>query len=92
MTEKNKPEAQQDENQIIAERRAKLAKLREEGAAYPNDFTREDLAARLLESGSSLKEVADVLRHRSLNERAFGCYLGAIVNASRRRRWASKKH
>jgi len=25
------------------------------------------MASRLLESGSSLKEVADVLRHRSLN-------------------------
>jgi site-specific recombinase XerD len=28
---------------------------------------RHTMASRLLESGSSLKEVADVLRHRSLN-------------------------
>ena len=28
-----------DENQIIAERRAKLARLREAGPAFPNDFT-----------------------------------------------------
>ena len=28
----------QDENSIIAERRAKLAALREAGVAYPNDF------------------------------------------------------
>ena len=28
-----------DENQIIAERRAKLAKLRQGGVAFPNDFT-----------------------------------------------------
>jgi len=37
----------QDENQIIAERRAKLAELRKRGAAFPNDFTREHLAADL---------------------------------------------
>src|SRR5438477_3662596 len=37
----------QDENQIIAERRAKLARLREAGIAFPNDFRRKDLAAEL---------------------------------------------
>ncbi len=37
----------QDENQIIAERRAKLAELRRHGAAFPNDFAREHLAADL---------------------------------------------
>ena len=37
----------QDENQIIAERRAKLAALRAAGAAYPNDFRRDALAAEL---------------------------------------------
>jgi lysyl-tRNA synthetase, class II len=36
-----------DENQIIAERRAKLAALRVEGQAYPNDFRRDALAADL---------------------------------------------
>ena len=36
-----------DENQIIAERRAKLAKLRESGNAFPNDFRREHFAADL---------------------------------------------
>ena len=35
-----------DENHLIAERRAKLAKLRERGAAFPNDFRRNALAAR----------------------------------------------
>ena len=39
--------APQDENQIIAERRAKLARLREAGVAFPNDFRRKDLAAEL---------------------------------------------
>jgi lysyl-tRNA synthetase class 2 len=38
---------QQDENQIIAERRAKLAGLRKHGIAFPNDFHREHLAADL---------------------------------------------
>jgi len=36
-----------DENQIIAERRAKLAALRAKGQAYPNDFRRDALAADL---------------------------------------------
>ncbi len=36
-----------DENQIIAERRAKLAELRKGGIAFPNDFNREHLAADL---------------------------------------------
>jgi lysyl-tRNA synthetase class 2 len=36
-----------DENQVILERRAKLAKLREAGNAFPNDFRRRDLAAGL---------------------------------------------
>lgn len=33
----------EEENHIIAERRAKLAKWRETGHAYPNDFVRKDL-------------------------------------------------
>ena len=40
-------EPPQDENQIFAERRAKLATLREKGPAYPNDFRRKDLAGDL---------------------------------------------
>ena len=34
-----------DENHLIAERRAKLAALREQGIAFPNDFRRDDYAA-----------------------------------------------
>src|SRR4029077_5847228 len=34
-----------DENHLIAERRAKLARLRERGVAFPNDFRRDALAA-----------------------------------------------
>ena len=36
-----------DENQIIAERRAKLAALRSAGPAFPNDFNRTHLATEL---------------------------------------------
>ena len=42
-----RPQAPQDENQVIAERRAKLKALRERGQAYPNDFRRGALAAEL---------------------------------------------
>jgi lysyl-tRNA synthetase class 2 len=36
-----------DENRLIAERRAKLARLREQGIAFPNDFRRDALAGEL---------------------------------------------
>ncbi len=39
--------APQDENQIIAERRGKLAALRAAGQAYPNDFRRDALVGDL---------------------------------------------
>ncbi len=42
-------EAAAEENHIIAERRAKLAHLRETGVAYPNDFVRTDLFGDLRE-------------------------------------------
>ncbi|MCL2830975.1 MAG: lysine--tRNA ligase [Betaproteobacteria bacterium] len=37
----------QDENHVIAERRAKLAEWRQEGHAWPNDFSRQNTASRL---------------------------------------------
>ncbi len=39
--------APQDENHLMAERRAKLAEWRESGRAYPNDFSRENTAGKL---------------------------------------------
>ncbi len=45
MTDSTAPPS--DENQIIAERRGKLAALRAKGQAYPNDFRRDALAADL---------------------------------------------
>ena len=51
MSDKNDPAPAaampQDENQIIAERRAKLTAIRKHGQAYPNDFRRDALAAEL---------------------------------------------
>ena len=44
------PKPPEDENQVIAERRAKLKALRERGQAYPNDFRRDALAADLHEA------------------------------------------
>lgn len=53
-TEQSKPgsapiaaEAPVDENQIIAERRAKLTRIREQGVAFPNDFVPSHRAAPL---------------------------------------------
>ena len=43
----NEDQKPQDENQLIAERRAKLAEWRASGTAYPNDFQRENTAAKL---------------------------------------------
>ncbi len=46
MSEENQVEAQ-DENKLIAERRAKLATIRENGIAFPNDFRRNVVAGEL---------------------------------------------
>jgi lysyl-tRNA synthetase class 2 len=49
-----------DENHLIAERRAKLAKMRERGIAFPNDFRRNALAGDLLTAyGSKSAEQLD---------------------------------
>ncbi len=40
---------EQDENHIIAERRAKLAEWRATGTAYPNDFERENISGKIIE-------------------------------------------
>ncbi len=43
----SKPNAPQDENSLIAERRAKLSAIREKGNPFPNDFRRENTCAAL---------------------------------------------
>ena len=46
-----------DDNKLIAERRAKLAKLREAGNAFPNDFRRTAMAGDLqTQFGAETKE------------------------------------
>ena len=61
---------QQDENKLIAERRAKLSGIREQAdannsSAFPNDFRRKDLAADLqAQYGEELKEALEILDHQ----------------------------
>jgi lysyl-tRNA synthetase, class II len=45
--------SEDDDNHLIAERRAKLARQRERGVAYPNDFRRNALAADLKQAYGS---------------------------------------
>jgi lysyl-tRNA synthetase class 2 len=47
MSEQPNTTPPQDENQIMAERREKLAALRKQGVAFPNDFERKDQAGDL---------------------------------------------
>ncbi|KZX59421.1 lysine--tRNA ligase [Halioglobus sp. HI00S01] len=57
MSEQNQAPEAQDENKLIAERRAKLDAIREQGIAFPNDFQRTAEAAQLQgEYGESSKE------------------------------------
>ena len=50
-----------DENKLVTERRTKLAKLRDKGNAFPNDFRREDFAAGLAaELGAEDKATLEV--------------------------------
>lgn len=60
-------ELQTDENKLIAERRAKLAKIREQnGVAFPNTFRRSDLASQLLqELGDKDKETLEALDRKA---------------------------
>lgn len=52
----------EDENKLIAQRRHRLHELREKGQAFPNDFRRSALAAKLKnEYGEKTKEELDVL-------------------------------
>jgi lysyl-tRNA synthetase class 2 len=82
MDKKGNPAAEappQDENSIMAERRAKLARLRADGVAYPNDFVRTDLAARLDEKWGETdaaelekQQVAATLGGRLMLKRVMG--------------------
>ena len=55
----------EDENKLIAQRREKLAALREQGVAFPNDFRRNVMAGELhAEYGEKSKEELDELSLR----------------------------
>lgn len=47
MADHQDQESAQDENKLVAERRAKLSQLRQQGNAFPNDFRRTALAGEL---------------------------------------------
>jgi lysyl-tRNA synthetase class 2 len=56
----------QDENRLIAQRREKLARLREQGRAFPNHFRRDSLAAELQAAlGDKSKEELEALGQRA---------------------------
>ena len=56
----------QDENKLVAERRTKLQRYRDQGIAFPNDFRREDLAADLqAELGQQEKQVLETLDRKT---------------------------
>ena len=62
MTDKKQQQAEVDENKLIAQRREKLAALRENGVAFPNDFRRNVMAGELhAEYGEKSKEELDEL-------------------------------
>ena len=53
-----------DENKLIAERRSKLAAIREKGQAFPNEFRREAFANKLQEEfAEQSKEELEALGH-----------------------------
>ncbi|CAA0114692.1 Lysine--tRNA ligase [BD1-7 clade bacterium] len=55
-----------DENKLVAERRGKLAAMREQGNAFPNDFRRTDLASELQsELGEKEKPELEVLDRKA---------------------------
>ena len=68
MSNDNKNEvkdASKEENKLIAERREKLATIREQGIAFPNDVTREHKAADLqAEFGEKTKAELEELDHK----------------------------
>jgi len=62
----NEVEQAQEENRLIAERRAKLSAIREKRNAFPNHFRREDYAQRLQDELSEKgKEELEVLDRKA---------------------------
>lgn len=62
MTDQTPNATPQDENKLIAERRAKLADLRDQGNPFPNDFRRTTTAAELQKTyGEKSKEELEAM-------------------------------
>ena len=65
MTEESELTLSQDENHIIAERRAKLAELRKQTNPFPNYFRRDSFAMSLQDTYcNQTKEDLDLLKER----------------------------
>ncbi|MDT8364440.1 MAG: lysine--tRNA ligase [Nitrosomonas sp.] len=58
MTSDNQPIADHNQNHLVQERRAKLAALREQGNAFPNDYRRDSLANALHEKHDAVSKEA----------------------------------
>ena len=67
-----------DENKLIAERRAKLAAIREKGIAYPNDFRRTHYAGDLQKDHSAA--TAEELEQQGIPVTVAGRMLGKRVS------------
>ncbi len=62
MTDQTQNAAQHEDNKLIAERRAKLSEMRDQGNAFPNDFRRDATAAELqAKYGEKTKEELESL-------------------------------
>ena len=62
MTDQTQNAAQHEDNKLIAERRAKLSEMRDQGNPFPNDFRRDATAAELQEKyGDKSKEELESL-------------------------------
>ena len=62
MTDQTQNAAQHEDNKLIAERRAKLSEMRDQGNAFPNDFRRDATAAELqAKYGNMTKEELESL-------------------------------
>lgn len=60
MSDSQTPINTDDENKLVAERRAKLAAIREQGNAFPNEFRPQNQAQDLQEShGDKTKEALE---------------------------------
>ncbi|MBV1951893.1 MAG: lysine--tRNA ligase, partial [Cycloclasticus sp.] len=76
MNEQKNTEQQHDENKLIAKRRDKLAEIKQQGNAYPNDFRREHYA-------EALHAEYDQFSKEELEEKAISVSLAGRMMAKR---------